>query len=503
MLPSRSSRQRSTGASYVEAAIAVPLFLLFVFALIDFARYFLVSGMLNWAAQSGADWASKVEVEVITTQMADGEDPCDSRGCPGPSGTRDNCVFYENLFGLITQRVLQDVATFTAPSSADSYSSLVQWEHYHPQDYVCNPEEGTYGSGLDSAAGWRTLDVAFLRPGERVREVGANSERIVEHPMRPCSSTPGAVCQTGDNTGWPRPGESWGQILEANPVVVLLEVRFRPITPLMPELRIQSMQFGFRTTRQFGVGNPSAPLPTATNAPTNTPTPVPTSTNTVFLSPTATATSTTTMTPTETATATSSPTITQTPTRTSTPTITNTPTETGTPTQTGTPTNTRTATPTRTPTRTPTITQTPTITPTPTASGTATITPTPTNTATITMTPTITQTPTITLTPTITNTPANTPTGTNTPTRTPTRTPTPINTPTQTRTPTRTATPTRTPTVTNTPTPLCYSQCGSRTCAEVIPPRCDNALPADYNCCTCCALNGLCSGSCPAPPVGG
>ncbi|MBI3175655.1 MAG: pilus assembly protein [Chloroflexi bacterium] len=73
-------------------------------------------------------------------------------------------------------------------------------------------------------------------------------------------------------------------------------------------------------------------------------------------------------------------------------------------------------------------------------------TPTPTKTSTITLTPTITNTPTITRTPTITNTPTrtNTPTVTNTPTRTPS--------PTITRTPTITFTPTLTFTITNTPT---------------------------------------------------
>jgi hypothetical protein len=73
-------------------------------------------------------------------------------------------------------------------------------------------------------------------------------------------------------------------------------------------------------------------------------------------------------------------------------------------------------------------------------------TPTPTKTSTVTLTPTITNTPTITRTPTITNTPTrtNTPTITNTPTRTPT--------PTITRTPTITFTPTLTFTITNTPT---------------------------------------------------
>jgi hypothetical protein len=111
-----------------------------------------------------------------------------------------------------------------------------------------------------------------------------------------------------------------------------------------------------------------------------------------------------------------------------------------------TPTNTSTPTGTRTPTSTGTITPTPTITNTRTATGTST------NTATFTNTHTPSNTPTKTNTPTITNTSTNTPTSTITPT--PTNTPTRTNTPTitNTRTSTSTSTPSSTMTISSTPT---------------------------------------------------
>jgi hypothetical protein len=197
----------------------------------------------------------------------------------------------------------------------------------------------------------------------------------------------------------------------------------------------------FRTSRMMAY-NPNGDMGANTNTPTVTDT------------PTATATATNTDTPTKTNTPTQTPTAsaTFTPTTTATNTVTNTPTVTYTPTQTRTFTPTATKTNTATITNTPTITKTPTITLTPTKTNTPTITKTPTNTPTITLTPTKTNTPTITLTPTKTNTPTITltPTKTNTFTLTFTRT----NTPTKTNTPTytNTATNTNTPTITLTPT---------------------------------------------------
>jgi hypothetical protein len=111
--------------------------------------------------------------------------------------------------------------------------------------------------------------------------------------------------------------------------------------------------------------------------------------------------------------------------------------------------------------------------PTPTASRT----PSPTATFTPSLTPTITRTPTKTLTPTITNTATITLTPSRTPTRTPTHTPTPVtpsdtptvtltpsHTPTKTSTPTKTpVTPSNTPTTTPSPTPVPPTNTATRT----------------------------------------
>jgi hypothetical protein len=128
-----------------------------------------------------------------------------------------------------------------------------------------------------------------------------------------------------------------------------------------------------------------------------------------------------------------------------------TPTSTNTATSTNTPTFTMTPTITLTPTYTSTNTATSTLTYTPTRTYTPTNTPTKTNTPTITYTPTITKTPTNTYTPSITYTPSKTSTPTPTPTATniPPATNTPV--PTKTYTPTSSKTPTSTPTNTYTP----------------------------------------------------
>jgi hypothetical protein len=104
------------------------------------------------------------------------------------------------------------------------------------------------------------------------------------------------------------------------------------------------------------------------------------------------------------------------------------------------------------PTLTPTTTTSPTLTPTITTTGSPTYTPTRSLTPSITTSPTVTSTRTITSTPTITYTRTVTSTRTMTPTRTNTRTPTNTPSPSNTRTVTNTPTITRTPTVSNTPT---------------------------------------------------
>jgi len=366
------------GASLIEAAISLPLFLLVILFFIDIARFFFVYVIVNYAAYQAVDFASKSIVEVDTTQMQ----------CSTTQGG-EACQDYRNLVESILAQAVNTARLVSSASDSASGAQLLSFTHYDPDIYTGDPGSQNL-SGLGASI---TSDAAFMRPGELViRHDGEFDPVNVSHPTRPFG--------TGPDSGWPlRPGQSWPQVLETHPLAVVIQVRFSPVTPGVPVLNIVANQYAYRAARFFGIGIEALPSPTPppTNTPTNTPeaTVTPGPTNTPTITPTATSTPT----PTETGTPTPTGTPTNTPTITPTPAATNTPTITPTPTASGTPTNTPTITPT------PTITNTPTVTPTPTATGTATPTGTPTSTPTITPTPTVTHTPTITPTPTVTATP--------------------------------------------------------------------------------------------------
>jgi hypothetical protein len=333
---------KKRGATLIEAAIGIPIFLLVILFLIDLARYFFVSVVANYAVYQAVDFASKSIVEVDTTFAA-----CVRVTSDGTTETLPPCVAYRTLVENIIKRA-EDVLFLVASDSTTTSSAarLEQFSHYEGTQY-----SGRNKSGLGSAI---TGHVAFLRPGEIVLK---GSSTTIQHSTRPFGENAGE--------GWPASGESWGQIFEGHPLEVRAEIVFSPVTPFFPSLTINARQYAFRAVRFFGAG--FAPLPTP---PPPAPTPSPTSTQTpVPPEPTLTST------PTNTGTATGTPTITGTATNTGTPTNTGTATNTGTPTNTGTatgtPTNTGTATNTGTPTSTGTATGTPT------ATGTATATPTP------------------------------------------------------------------------------------------------------------------------------
>jgi len=360
---------KDAGAAIVEAAIVLPLLLLCVLVVLDIARYFFISIMLNYAAFEAVDHASKLPVEVSILAS-------DCSSPPAPFSENPCRRYLERIESDVLSKIAVRIAALAARPASSSGAGLIPFEHYSGGDYSNlydrNPDPSSQSSFMSYAA--------FLRPGEQVRY--ADGGGYYEHPLRSFSE------------GWPRPGETWDTVLRMYPLVVHLEARFHFFTPFFTDTVIKATQTGFRRTPNPGIlGAVVPPTPT----PTRTPTP--------------------TVTPTATRAPTSTPT--RTPTRTPRPTATQTPTTTPTATRTATPTGTLTATPTATPTRTPTATGTPTRTPTPT------MTRTPTPTGTLTATPTSTATRTPTATATATSTPTSTPTPTATATPPPTRTPTP------------------------------------------------------------------------------
>ena len=336
------------GATLVEATLALPIFIISVLFLIDLLRYFIVYVLLQYAAYSGADLATKLETELDTY----------SSSCPNPPCNCDvrppDCDRYEQIVQRVTDQTIAIARLMARPSSEVGASvHLLQFDHFISGDFTWEDASGSQfaGSGLSPFS----ADAAVLRPGERVQ--AQPSGEFFENTIRPWSRSNG--CSNCSNPPtcpackWPSTGETWGGLLQDAPIEVRVHAVMRPLTPFIPEMTIVGRSFGYRAARR-GAGDVNIP-PTAT--PTKT------------LTPTVTGTPTQTNTPSVTPTVTDTPTTTQTPTQTATPTVTNTPTPTATgptPTPTATvPTRTPTATSTASPTATvPTVTPTQTLTPT-------------------------------------------------------------------------------------------------------------------------------------------
>ena len=440
------------GSALVEAAISLPIFILFILFIIDLTRYFFIYSVLNLATHTAVDYASKIEIETNTSPSACSIKPASCESFVKRIRNSGDALDQLTILG----KALKQSLLVASPSTSLTGARLVRFRHYSSPEQIINGSGGGPITPFDA-------DVAFLRPGERAAVLDQNGTptgEFVDHLTR------GYGMEAEPGKGWPKSslGENWDTVFIANPLEVRARVIFTPITPLVPSITIEARAHAYKRVQNAGVGGLAISTSTAT--------------------PTATGTATTTQTATPTITLT--PTITPTPTRTPTPT--QTPTATSTPTATG-PTPTITHTPTNTPTRTDTPTVTNTLTPTPTSTG---PTVTPTNTSTVTNTATATNTPTVTLTPTNTNTVTQTPTVTPTPTRT--STPTVTLTPTMTVTKTPTETPSPTPTFNCDPCAECSGvDCGSTgTCGNT----CDAGCGEGSLCVLCSQYCGCnCSGS--------
>jgi len=369
----RVGKRRTRGQGLVEFALVLPVLLLFIFGIIEFARIFYSWLIITNAVRTGERYAVTGEyMDIYCNAAADAMgdndgDPCekiiDNSGDAHSLAQDANRAKEEDYARLMSIVEVTDAAATGLLRGTDPGSPMTPTIPYKDPGYfhivVCSTSTGI---------GWM-----------------------------PMNAVTDNYCTPRDDAGDPQEGMVR--------VMVAMTFEHPLIMPLIsnvwPHLTLHADRSGwleqFRVARSMGI--PPAGMHLLTNTPTETLTPSQT------------------YTPSNTATFTQSPS----PTETDTPTVTATPTatSTGTATKTPTPTKTNTPTKTKTPTNTPTITQTPTKTYTPTITNTPTINKTPTPTVTLTNTPTITRTPT--------RTPTETVQLTDTPTATLTKTPvTPI-----------------------------------------------------------------------------
>ncbi len=446
---STAGKRRTLGQSMVEFALVLPVLLLFIFGIIEFARIFYSWLIITNAVRTGERYAvtgEYIELYCIEADAVVGD---------GDYSSKHNCRDEDDI----------------GPGGVEYHT--IETDYARLKSIIKVTNDASAGLLTNTDRTKPTLpSIPYKTPGY-FHIVVCNRETPNLFNYLPMTATIDCHCDPHDDAGNPELGMVR--------VFVAITYEHPLITPLIssawPSLTLHAERSGlleqFRVARVLGIPPPPSGFSPTPVTPTITPTITPV---TPSETPTETDTETATMTPT----ATETPTETETPTST----ISRTPTRSRTATRTATLTNT--ASMTRTITETPSITNTPSITYTPSK----TFTPSKTYTPSITFTPsrtftrTITRTATITRTPTRTATVTRTATITNTPTRSATRTPvtptatrTPV-TPTSTRTPvtpTRTYTPV-TPTRTSTKTPVTPSPTQtpvtpSRTSTPVTPSR--------------------------------
>lgn len=244
------------GASLIEVALSLPLFMLLILFIVDVSRYFFIYVMLNLAAQRAVDYAAKLPVDINI-----GVNACsiDAQACTD---------YRARVEGIL--KVATDLAErVVARSDSNNETRLISLTHFAPDIYT-----GQNQLGIGSLV----ADAGLVRPGERlIRQGGSasDSEALFDHPTRPYG--------TARFYGPPANGESWALLLENHPLVLHMEALYSPITPGIPELSMQIDQIAYRRSNKFGVAPP--PAPTLAAGPTST-RPAPTPTRTFTPTPT-------------------------------------------------------------------------------------------------------------------------------------------------------------------------------------------------------------------------
>lgn len=249
------------GAAMVEAALTITVFVAFVLFIIDIARYFFSYIILSHAAHFAADMAGKLPLEGNTT----------STNCAVYAGS--SCEKYQRDISKILLAA-ENIADWASISSDAREVGVrrAKFRNYDNNDYPnVYPGSGLHYPGVGNTK--LDYDVGVLRPGERqLADFGDGETKWFEHPTR--------QPKADGSVRWPEPGESWGGILDKNPVQFIVLAKFDPLTPMFPELLIEAKAFALR---KASGKSPGAAYPTPTATPVAI-TPEPTATPSVVVS---------------------------------------------------------------------------------------------------------------------------------------------------------------------------------------------------------------------------
>jgi hypothetical protein len=255
------------GASFVELAIVIPLLLTVAFGVVDFARYFWASVILNHAASRAVDFAAKLDIaEDLQTP---------STACLQERRSPVCKEYWQKLDDFMRRREAIFAKAEEFLRSAPIGVTLDEYVMTDP-DYV------DYSNYEFPDELKRSSVMGFVRPGDSayLSKMPAEFKEISNHPdypplWNPCRA-PG-VSSAQAKKGWPesRGGETWNSVLAECPIVVKFQGTFDPVTPFIQNMPIKVAQLRFVTPSDQGQGivkgnfeEPSTP--THTGIPTNT-----------------------------------------------------------------------------------------------------------------------------------------------------------------------------------------------------------------------------------------
>ncbi|RMD87119.1 MAG: pilus assembly protein, partial [Candidatus Dadabacteria bacterium] len=225
----------SSGISYIEAALAVPLLIYATIFTIDIARWIATKVVLQYAAYKGADIAQKID---ITRNIS--EENCSSN----PS----DCAVHWNSAYQITYTAY-NIASMIAGTDPERDSIvLYKWNHFDPS-LMSSPNQ----SWNTMASGMETITYAgFIRPGEAVWEITPDNahQTPIPNPARPYG--------TDHNQGFPnRFYNEDSRMYQKYPFAVMLKARVKTFTPFMPDWTASATVMSYASPSP-GEGTPSS-----------------------------------------------------------------------------------------------------------------------------------------------------------------------------------------------------------------------------------------------------
>jgi hypothetical protein len=248
----RKKDLRSSGASYVEFAIVIPVLLFVTLFIIDISRYVFTLSVLNTAAAIGVDYAAKLDIGTYIDQGY----------CTSNPKALAECNKYIARVNAINTRAL-NIAKLAASTDQNAYTHLLQQTMYSTEGYASYQP-------IDSTVAPISSSVGFLRPGETNKIIWNNT--FFDHPTLLPKRTGGVGMPTKTTIG------GWDQVFLQHPIAVNIQAQMRCFTPLFGPWLVQATQLAYKKPLSKSISgspadiNPLTPTATPSRTPTATPT---------------------------------------------------------------------------------------------------------------------------------------------------------------------------------------------------------------------------------------